>query len=496
MMTAVGLVVIARRHVARTVMPFFTVIFAGIIAFSGRAGTPVETYWPLNNGDIEYFSGTGGSAYVQVNADTADTPSQFELAAYTSPSSSPTSYSPDSSMNIGYSAAGDALFNYSQSAQGYTVYITPAWQLLNDKLLTAGGKVKSSFTGTIPGVASVQFTATVTVQSVGTVTVPAGTYHNCKELNLNLSGGKVHASAQAYILAPKVGLIKVAMLDSNTLKVIGWQSLTGGTIGGVDVRNLTDSTPPTITITSPARNAQVTNATVNLNGTARDDVQVAAVYYQLNGGNWSMAAGTTNWTVTPLQLALGTNTVRVYAVDSSGNDSTTNSVGVFYDVNAPLIVRRVGTGSVTPDLNGQSLPIGRSFTMTAKAASGFAFWYWSGSIQKTNPTLTFLMASNLDFTANFVDVTRPVNIVSYPAVNQLITNATITATGKAKDNVGVETVWYQFNGAEWTNGLTSNSFTNWTTSALTLSKGTNVIAAFAVDAAGNASLTNTVKFRH
>ena len=473
-----------------TLARFLTAIAAGSLTVSVGADTLVETYWPMHDGDITYYSGTGGSAYIQVRADTVDTPSQFELDLYASPDSFP-GYTLEGTMNFGYSDAKDAAFNYSLAAAGYTVYITPPWQLLNNSLLSKGGRLSGSFTGTIPGIGSAPFSATVTVQSVGTVTVPAGTYRNCKSLSMTLKANGAKASGQAYILAPKVGPIKIAVFDEN-LKVIGWQSLTGGTVGGVDVGNLTDSTPPTVTLSSPGRNAQVTTDTIVAAGTANDDGMVAAVYVQLNDGAWTLACGTNAWTASPPTLTPGTNTLRVYAVDTSGNCSTTNSVTVFYALSARVAVGTIGGGTVTPNLNGQSLQIGQNVSMTAKPCAGCAFSCWSGSIQTTNPTLKFLMTSNLTLTATFVDITRPVNVVSYPAVKQSITNATIAATGKAMDNVGVETVWYRFNGADWTNAATSSGFTNWTTAPLTLVPGTNVIAAFARDAAGNASLTNSV----
>jgi len=69
-----------------------------------------------------------------------------------------------------------------------------------------------------------------------------------------------------------------------------------------------------------------------------------------------------------------------------------------------------------------------------------------------------------------------------------------TASGKAKDNVGVSNVWVQFNGAGWNAATSSNEYSNWTAAGPALLTGGNLVQAYAVDAAGNVFLTNTVKF--
>ncbi|MGO9203078.1 MAG: InlB B-repeat-containing protein, partial [Limisphaerales bacterium] len=224
----------------------------------------------------------------------------------------------------------------------------------------------------------------------------------------------------------------------------------------------------------------------------------------LNGGSWTLAATTNSWTHWTARVSLnpGTNTISAYAIDTSVSVSPTKTVKCVYVLTAPVEVQiaRVGMvtpGRVTPNYNGKWLDIGNNYSMTAKADKGFAFSDWSWSAGSTNnSTLRFLMAPNLSFTANFVDVTRPVNVISYPAVNAKITNDVISARGKATDNVGVTMVWYQFNSNGWNQALSTNNWTNWVTAPLTLLPQTNVIQAVAEDAAQNLSLTNTVKFLH
>jgi hypothetical protein len=187
--------------------------------------------------------------------------------------------------------------------------------------------------------------------------------------------------------------------------------------------------------------------------------------------------------------------VKAYAVDTSGNVSLTNSVSFLYILSDRLTVRTNGLGSITPNDNGALLEIGQTYTLTAKAGTGFAFYYWGGGVpMSVNPTLTFIMASNLTITANFKDVTKPVATITFPVTNQKWSNSVITVTGKASDNVGVTSVGIQINNGGWAEAGTANGFTNWTAANLPVIFGTNIVQAYAVDAAGNVSLTNKIKF--
>src|SRR5207245_1820727 len=112
---------------------------------------------------------------------------------------------------------------------------------------------------------------------------------------------------------------------------------------------------------------------------------------------------TTNWTADPV-LTPGPNLLQAYAVDTSSNTSALRSVSFVYVVSEPVSVQIDGLGQVTPNYDGQLLELGQTYTMTAKPARGFAFTGWSGSVSNAKPKLTFVMASNLAFTATFKDI--------------------------------------------------------------------------------------------
>jgi uncharacterized repeat protein (TIGR02543 family) len=260
-------------------------------------------------------------------------------------------------------------------------------------------------------------------------------------------------------------------------------------------------TVPTVAIVTPTAGSHVSNGVLTATGSSSDTVRISGVYYQLNGGAWTAATTAnkwTNWSATNLNLTAGANTFSAYALDKNNYVSATNSVAFTFVVSASLVVNTNGAGTIKPDLNGAEEPIGKTLSMAAKAGKGWAFVGWSGSIFTNNSKLTFVMASNLEFTANFKDIARPVNVILSPIKKQVVTNAEPVATGRAKDNVGVTAVQYRVNGGDWILAILSDG-TNWTTTNLApflLSGTNNNISAFASDAAGNASLTNTVLFKY
>ncbi len=257
---------------------------------------------------------------------------------------------------------------------------------------------------------------------------------------------------------------------------------------------------PTVTITSPKPNANVTDATLTngvftAKGTAKSTSALVAVHYKLNSLDWETATGTTNWLATNLVLTAGANSFWAYAVDGTGV-SRTNEVSFTYVVPWELTVGTNGCGIVTPDYNGQLLQIGKVYTMHARGTEGYGFTNWTdgfGNIY-TNATLKFPMLSNLTLVANFADITKPVCAITFPAAKQKGFASPITAWCRAQDNVGVQWVYAQLNGEGWTNAISTDR-TNWSIPNLAL-QGTNVLEAYAEDAASNKSRTNMVVFSY
>jgi hypothetical protein len=254
-----------------------------------------------------------------------------------------------------------------------------------------------------------------------------------------------------------------------------------------------DITKPTISITSPTNSQRWSNVVFNVTGTAGDNVQVSNVWCQINGLGWNLASNGNNWSNWTAQVTLtpGTNTIAAYSVDTSGNFSLTNSVSFQYVVTNQLQVFMTGLGTIAPNYNNSWLEIGRNYSMTATPGNGFRFTNWTGSLITSAATLNFTMASNLTFTANFIDTNRPALSITNLSAGQRWSNVVFTAKGTATDNWQVASVQFQLNGGIWTN---ATGTTNWS-APLTLTPGTNTFAAYAADTTGNNSPTNSVSFQ-
>ena len=277
----------------------------------------------------------------------------------------------------------------------------------------------------------------------------------------------------------------------------GGFAATQASSGGYQVGNFTqlDTTPPTITIVSPTGGQRWSNSVFTVTGTASDDIQVSAVYYQIFGQGWNLATtsnGWTNWAGNISLSTTGTNVIQAYSVDSSGNSSAIASQNMVYVIAAVASVQTNGNGSISPNYNGQLLEVGKTYSMTATPSSGFAFVNWTGSVVTNNATVQFVMASNLTFTANFIDTNKPTFSITNLVAGQRVSNAVFTVKGTATDNLQVAGVQYRLNGGSWSN---ATGTANWS-APVTLMPGTNAFAAYATDTTGNVSATNSVSFQY
>lgn len=167
-----------------------------------------------------------------------------------------------------------------------------------------------------------------------------------------------------------------------------------------------DTILPLVAINFPAADLRTNATSITLQGTASDNLQIATVLYQIGNGSFQTADGTTNWSA-EIPLVLGTNTVTVKSIDTAGNESTPVTRIIVYAIDLQLTIQIVGSGTVTPNLNGELLELGRTYTVTAVPEQNNFFAGWSGGIDSTNPVLTFVMQSNLVLQANFSLIVDP-----------------------------------------------------------------------------------------
>ena len=156
-------------------------------------------------------------------------------------------------------------------------------------------------------------------------------------------------------------------------------------------------------------------------------------------------------------------------------------------LSAQLTLATTGLGTITPNYSNAWLEVGKNYTATAVPATGFAFTNWTGSYATNQAALQFTMASNLTFTANFADITKPTIAVTNLTSGQRTSNSVFVVRGTASDNWRLSGVQYQLNAGGWN---TADGVSNWS-GTLNLLPGTNTLQAYAYDTTGNKSLTNT-----
>ncbi|HEY1788271.1 MAG TPA: MucBP domain-containing protein, partial [Verrucomicrobiae bacterium] len=263
--------------------------------------------------------------------------------------------------------------------------------------------------------------------------------------------------------------------------------------------NFVDTNKPFVSITNLTPGVHVGNGTFTAMGITTDNVAVASVQYSFDGGAFAPATITGNgWSSVPLSLNPGSNSVAVYATDTSGNVSATTTVIFDYVVSAALTVQTNGDGIISPNYNGSLLQIATGYSMTATPINGFAFSNWTGSTNGTFTTYTngqtvqFTMFSNLVMQANFVDTNKPFVSITNLTPGIHVGNGTFTAMGITTDNVAVASVQYSFDGGAFVPAtITGNS---WSSVPLSLNPGSNSLAVYATDTSGNVSATTTVNF--
>ncbi len=165
------------------------------------------------------------------------------------------------------------------------------------------------------------------------------------------------------------------------------------------------------------------------------------------------AGGVSNWMITNLALLIGgTNTVSLQAQDMSGDMSKIVSRTFFYKVPALFLLTNAGngTGTITsaatipgdtPPANGAMLNLGEAYRVTAHPGDLSLFTGWSVSTatgQTHTPSLSFIMQSNLEITATFIEI-PPITTITSPTPNQRTANPVFS--GMAYGHFPISNVW-------------------------------------------------------
>ncbi|HBR15330.1 MAG TPA: hypothetical protein DD723_07295 [Candidatus Omnitrophica bacterium] len=289
-----------------------------------------------------------------------------------------------------------------------------------------------------------------------------------------------------------------------------------------------DTIQPVVAVTSPttASTYVSTTSTMNLSGTASDNVGVTSITWKNSANSTSgTASGTTSWSIANISLVSGSNLITITAKDAAGN-STSDTLTVSYPaVNAPIATTSAATnvsdtsvtlnasvnpnngsttvwfqygtasGSYTGLTTTQTLSGSNSLSVASTLSglsSGKTYYYRvaaqnSAGIRYGNE-LSFTTTTVSDTTKPTVAITNPTTSATYT-----ISSGTIALSGSASDNIGVTSVTWA-NSANNISGTASGT-TSWSISNISLASGSNTITVTAKDAGGNtASRVLTVTY--
>ncbi len=136
-----------------------------------------------------------------------------------------------------YAFDGGELLLLGLELDGSTLAFSPPLVELDSQLVLSGGTRTSTASGTYEGT-SLTISYTITVQEAGTVTVEAGTFANCRRVNViaksAAQGQKSTTDRMSYILAPGVGKIRVLLPAVSS----AWMEMVEGRVNGEWVGNL------------------------------------------------------------------------------------------------------------------------------------------------------------------------------------------------------------------------------------------------------------------
>ena len=265
-----------------------------------------------------------------------------------------------------------------------------------------------------------------------------------------------------------------------------------------------DNVAPSISISLPASNPfYTTAASIGMSGTSSDNTGVNLVDYQVNGGAFTAASGTTSWTISAVSLVAGSNTVNVRATDLAGNTMIASTT-IIRD-NTPPTVSITTNGGANFATNTTPLALAgtssdnfvvSSVTWTnngggSTAATGTTSWTASVPLASGNNaivvtatdaagnTATASITVTLDQVAPTVTITAPTSAATYYTATTPLT----TLAGTASDNVLVANVQYRVNGGAFT--ATGGTVSSWNVPSIALSAGSNTVDVKATDTAGN-----------
>ncbi len=279
-----------------------------------------------------------------------------------------------------------------------------------------------------------------------------------------------------------------------------------------------DTTPPTVSITSPTNGATV-SGTVTISSTASDNVGVARVEFLVDGA--VLSSDTTSpysasWNTTT--ATNGAHALTARAFDAASNQATSAAVAVAVSNAVPDTTPP--TVSITSPSNGATVSGTVTISATASDNVGVARveFLVDGVVLSSDTTSPYtaswstttatngshaLTARAFDAASNQAtsaavgvtvsnaapDTTPPTVSITSPT-NGATVSGTVTISSTASDNVGVARVEFLVDGAVLSSDTTSPYSASWNTTTAT--NGAHALTARAFDAASNQATSAAV----
>jgi Bacterial Ig domain len=301
---------------------------------------------------------------------------------------------------------------------------------------------------------------------------------------------------------------------SHTLRAVARSALgLRFTSDPVVVTVFNDTTPPTVSITSPTSGSTVTG-TVAVTANAADNVGVAGVQFQVDGAALGAEDTTSPYSESwnSSAAAPGTHTLRAIARDAAGNSTTSATVTVTVpDTTQPTVSitsptsGSTVTGTVVVSANaadnvgvaGVQFQVDGAALGAEDTTSPYSAGWNAGAAAPGTHTLRAIArdaagnsTTSATVTVTVPDTTQPTVSVTSPA-NGATVQGTVTLSAAASDNVGVAGVQFRLDGTSFgAEDTTAPYSVAWNSTSSP--NGSHTIAAVARDAAGNSRVSATV----
>ncbi len=300
-------------------------------------------------------------------------------------------------------------------------------------------------------------------------------------------------------------------VSENTLEIERMATLT---ISGDDytathsvTQSMAEDETPTVTITSPTSDNSYNTSedSLDISGTASDNVGITRVTWSNDRGGSGDCTGATSWSASDISLYDGANIITITAQDAAGNTATDTLTVTKTEDAPPTISFAFPTTGGSYETTQSQLSIGGTASddmgiaqvtwandrggsgtctgTTSWSASGIALYEGANVITATAQD-TAGQTTSTTLTVNKSVDGPPTVTISTPSSDDSYStqSRTLSIGGSAFDDVGVtEVKWENNRGGS---GICTGT-TNWSASGITLLLGENVITITAEDTAGS-----------